>query len=202
MVSFVKAAYKRIMTENIYPDIFEVIKIANDQNCKMRDFCNTTPEPRKTLYGAMFRSLPDKFFPLKMPSGETRLTPYQPSIWLYRGQTVDHGECLPSLHRKKPYELDLFVARIKHIQFESVLLDHPAVIDIIKSSFNVNFKGLAQHYSLKTEKKRNCWTSQVIYWLPPSSPHVPILWKSTNICHKLIHQLELSTKPYNWRYLL
>lgn len=140
-----------MVTDNIYPDIFEVIKIANDQSRKMRDFCDTTPEPRKALYKALLRSSPEKFFPMKMPSGEIRLTPYQPSIWLYRGQTADFGECLPSLHRNEPSELDFLIARIKQIQFESVLLGHPAVIDIIKSGFHVNFKGLAQHYSLKTE---------------------------------------------------
>jgi len=140
-----------MVADNIIPDIFEVIKIINDQNRKMQDFCDTTPEPKEMLYKAIFRSSQGKFFQLKMPSGEVRLTPYQPSIWLYRGQTADYGECLPSLHRNEPSELDFLIARIKQIQFESVLLDHPAVIDIIKSDFHVNFNGLAQHYSLKTE---------------------------------------------------
>ncbi len=140
-----------MVTNNIISDIFEVVKIINDQNGKMQDFCDTTPEPRKMLYKALFRSFPEKFFPLEMPSGEIRLAPYQPSILLYRGQTADYGKCLPSLHRNEPSELDFLIARIKQIQFESVLLDHPAVIDIIKSGLHVNFKGLAQHYSLETE---------------------------------------------------
>ncbi|MFV9646269.1 MAG: FRG domain-containing protein, partial [Desulfobacterales bacterium] len=88
---------------------------------------------------------------MKMPSGEIRLTPYQPNLWLYRGQTCDHGKCLSSLYRNELSETDLLIARIKEIQFETVLLTHPAVIDLIKNDFHINFKGLAQHYSLKTE---------------------------------------------------
>ena len=140
-----------MITDQIFSDIFKLIEIVKDQNRKLRDFCETPPEPRRTLYKALFSTFPDKFFPLTMPSGEIRLTPYQPSIWLYRGQSADYGKCPPSLYRNDPSEIDLLIARIKEIQFESVLGTHPAVIDIIKNGFHVNFKGLAQHYSLKTE---------------------------------------------------
>lgn len=139
------------MGVRLHSDIFEVLRIIEEQNRKMHDFCDTRPEPRKILYNALFINYPGKFFPMKMPSGKIRLTPYQPNLWLYRGQTCDHGKCFSSLYRNELSETDLLIARIKEIQFETVLLTHPAVIDLIKNDFHINFKGLAQHYSLKTE---------------------------------------------------
>jgi hypothetical protein len=59
--------------------------------------------------------------------------------------------CMAEIYRNNPSEIDIFIARLRQIEFELVLREHPAVQDIQKDGIHISFTGLAQHYELATE---------------------------------------------------
>ncbi|MCK4734370.1 MAG: FRG domain-containing protein [Methanophagales archaeon] len=58
---------------------------------------------------------------------------------------------MAKIYRNNPSEIDIFVARLRQIEFELVLREHPAIPDIQKDGIHISFSGLAQHYELATD---------------------------------------------------
>ncbi len=97
------------------------------------------------------------FMAIAINDKECALMPYPEfAAVIYRGQNKYHEPCLSSLYRGLPDEIDLFIERIRAAEFKLLLSEHPAVMDFSNQSlmglrFRINYKGLAQHYRLKTE---------------------------------------------------
>lgn len=70
---------------------------------------------------------------------------------LFRGQTEEINPCLPTLHRKSPNPLQIFIERMRFVEFEKLLDSHPLVRFYKSKGFTLSYEGLAQHYGLKTE---------------------------------------------------
>lgn len=71
--------------------------------------------------------------------------------YLFRGQNKEFDPCLPYLYRNTPNDVQVFIERMKLIQFEHLLGTHPVVTRFFKkNNFLVDSEGLAQHYGLKT----------------------------------------------------
>lgn len=70
---------------------------------------------------------------------------------LYRGQAYEITPCLPTLYRKEPTELQIFLERMRYIEFEYLLNSHLLVQFYKSKGFSPDYEGLAQHYGLKTE---------------------------------------------------
>lgn len=104
------------------------------------------------------------------PGGPYVLRPTAPTrISFYRGQTAFHEPCLPTLYRSKDNgeekdAVDFFIERLRAIEFELLLQDHPFVKEVYDKGVNVNcmgkqktvplkvsYDGLAQHYGLETD---------------------------------------------------
>jgi hypothetical protein len=58
---------------------------------------------------------------------------------------------VPSIYRDNPSSVNLFEARLKQCEFESVIKKHPAVRDISQQGGLISYTGLAQHYRFKTD---------------------------------------------------
>lgn len=139
------------MNTKVYKDVFEVIKAIQHEFEKFDRFLNSIPHVRGELYRDLLFHETEKFVPLTMPDGTTRLVPDNQQLFLYRGQTQYYPQCTPRLYRNNPSEIDIFLARLQTVEFEMVLSHHPAVQELIKDGYHVNFLGLAQHYGIKTE---------------------------------------------------
>lgn len=72
--------------------------------------------------------------------------------YLYRGQNEEVVPCLPTIYRGGPNDAQVFLQRMRLVQFHRLLKSHPVVTRFFeKHHFLVNVEGLAQHYGLKTE---------------------------------------------------
>lgn len=72
--------------------------------------------------------------------------------FLYRGQNKEFIPCVPTIYRDNPNEAQVFLQRMRLVQFHRLLKSHPVVTNFFeKHHFLVNEEGLAQHYGLKTE---------------------------------------------------
>ena len=72
--------------------------------------------------------------------------------FLYRGQNEEVVPCIPTLYRGNPSDAQVFLQRMRLVQFQRLLKSHPVVTRFFKRHhFLVNEEGLAQHYGLKTE---------------------------------------------------
>jgi len=77
--------------------------------------------------------------------------------YFFRGQTKDYNSCIPAIYRaSNNNDIDIFINRLRSIEFEMILKKHPAVIDLNKTKgydcyTKVDFTGLAQHYGLLTD---------------------------------------------------
>lgn len=72
--------------------------------------------------------------------------------YLYRGQNEEFVPCLPTIYRGAPTDVQVFIQRMRLIQFERLLKSHPVVTGFFeRHHFYVDVEGLAQHYGLKTE---------------------------------------------------
>jgi len=75
----------------------------------------------------------------------------QQEVFLFRGQGLEFSPCYPSLYRGNPTEPEIFIERMRLIQFSRLLESHPAIIEFFKKyHFHVDVEGLAQHYGIKT----------------------------------------------------
>ncbi len=71
--------------------------------------------------------------------------------FLFRGQTQEHPLCLPTIYRKNPSELQIFLDRMRLTVFKRMLDTYPIISDFFKRhNFVVDVEGLAQHYGLNT----------------------------------------------------
>ncbi|MST85770.1 FRG domain-containing protein [Hallella mizrahii] len=72
-------------------------------------------------------------------------------FYLYRGQNEEFIPCVPSLYRGKATEPDIFLNRMRLVEFKHLLDSYPIVDGFFKKNhFVVDVEGLAQHYGLKT----------------------------------------------------
>lgn len=70
---------------------------------------------------------------------------------LFRGQAEEINPCLPTLYRKSPTPLQIFIERMRFVEFEKLLDSHPLVKFYKSKGFTLSAEGLTQHYGLKTE---------------------------------------------------
>lgn len=96
-------------------------------------------------------------------SGKIFLVPAQTiyGLQFFRGQAKDYDDCLPTIYRKRerddgsrsyPSRLEIFIDRMRLVEFEFMLKSHTFVKDWFEpNNLNVDFEGLAQHYGLNTE---------------------------------------------------
>ena len=71
--------------------------------------------------------------------------------FLYRGQQKEYNPCLPTLYRNDPTEIQIFIEKLRQIEFKLLLDNHPVVKSFFqKHTFKIDYIGLAQHYGLKT----------------------------------------------------
>ena len=71
--------------------------------------------------------------------------------FLFRGQTKEFIPCFPTIYRGNPSQIDIFINRMRLVQFERLLKTHPVVnVFFNKHHFHVDIEGLAQHYGLRT----------------------------------------------------
>lgn len=72
--------------------------------------------------------------------------------YLFRGQIENFTPCYPSLYRGDPTEIDIFIERLRLMQFIELINTHPVIDHFFKANhFNIDYVGLAQHYGIKTE---------------------------------------------------
>lgn len=71
--------------------------------------------------------------------------------FLFRGQGAFYKNCLPTLLRKEWGPLELFVERMRVVEFELMLRKYPAVQYFSREHLMVDYVGLAQHYGLLTD---------------------------------------------------
>lgn len=70
---------------------------------------------------------------------------------LFRGQGREWIPSYPSLYRGNPSVPEIFIWRLRLIQFKRLLKSHPVVTGFFeKNNFNIDIEGLAQHYGLIT----------------------------------------------------
>lgn len=95
--------------------------------------------------------LPNTFEAIINKNGEKILFPNNKKLpYIYRGQNCDFSPT-PSLYRNFQSSTSIFVERMKQVEFEIMLKEHPIVKEFfIKNKFHVDYIGLAQHYGLKT----------------------------------------------------
>ena len=69
-----------------------------------------------------------------------------------RGQNDEVVPCIPTIYRGNPNDAQIFLQRMRLVQFHYLLRSHPVVTHFFaKHHFLVDEEGLAQHYGLKTE---------------------------------------------------
>ncbi len=99
----------------------------------------------------------DIFEAVGLGNGFCKLMPISKIPYFFRGQTKDYKYCIPAIYRASNNNyIDIFINRLKSIEFEMILKKHPAVIDlnntkILDCRIEVDFTGLAQHYGLLTD---------------------------------------------------
>ncbi len=136
---------------NIYGNILEVLQGIEEEKRNQEHFLNSIPSTRADLYRSVIFPNTRKFIPVEVPDGTIGLPPGNQNLNLFRGQTKDDSPCLAKIYLNNPSEIDIFSARLRQIEFELVLREHPAILDIQKDGIHISFPGLAQHYELATD---------------------------------------------------
>ena len=73
-------------------------------------------------------------------------------LYLFRGQEMFYENCVPTLYRNGDVtSFDLFVNQIRLEEFKLMALQYPLVNFFQRKGYEVDFKGLAQHYGLGTD---------------------------------------------------
>lgn len=104
-----------------------------------------------------FATPQDKFELLDDNDGHFILLPTSDDYaFLFRGQVKYYPTCVPSLYRTKEDgskrdETEIFVDRMRAVEFELLLKQYPAVKYFEEQHFVVDYMGLAQHYGLNTD---------------------------------------------------
>lgn len=134
-----------------YSDIFEVLHRFDKERENREKFLKQIPDVRAQLYrNVVFPEL-DTFIPIEWVDGSIVLTPGNQTAFIYRGQPREYPSCVPSIYRDNSNWVNLFEARLKQCEFETVIKRHPAVRDIWQEGVHISYTGLAQHYRFKTD---------------------------------------------------
>lgn len=70
---------------------------------------------------------------------------------LFRGQSKLYDECLSNLYRGAFDAVKHFIERLRIVDFEFLLKNHPILQEDIQAGLYVHYTGFAQHYEMKTE---------------------------------------------------
>ena len=99
-----------------------------------------------------FNAPEDKFEKLAKEDGGYVLMPVASDYaFLFRGQGRFHYPCLPTLLRTERSPEQLFIERMRIVEFELMLKQYPAVQYFEHERYEVDYVGLAQHYGLNTD---------------------------------------------------
>ncbi len=90
------------------------------------------------------------FESVKTQNGKTILLPYAHDyLRLYREQ-CENWSIQASIYRENATDIDIFINKIKLIEFEKLIEKHPGIVDFKDENIFINPEGLAQHYGIKT----------------------------------------------------
>lgn len=99
-----------------------------------------------------FNAPEDKFEKLSKGDGGYVLMPIaRDYAFLFRGQGRFYNPCLPTLFRVRRDADQLFLERMRIVEFELMLKQYPSVQYFERERFEVDYMGLAQHYGLNTD---------------------------------------------------
>lgn len=89
---------------------------------------------------------------LSEKTGKFRLWPAALDyIFLFRGQQEFHYPCIPTLFRGERSADELFIERLKLVEFELMIEEFPTVKFFRSHNYDIDVLGLAQHYLIDTE---------------------------------------------------
>jgi hypothetical protein len=110
------------------------------------------PYERNDINNSFFNPEENTFEVLLGKDSEKILIPDSTQYpFLYRGQQKDIEPCLPTLFRDSPTDIQIFIERLRQVEFALLVEQHPVVkIFFKKNNFKIDYIGLAQHYGLKT----------------------------------------------------
>lgn len=116
------------------------------------------PFERTDINHASFLPDRDTFEVVDFGSGGLRLFPAEYHYpFFFRGQGQEYYPCMPSIYRRtsdgrSPDDIDVFVDRMKIVEFGHLLDSHPVVNGFFRPhKYHVDYTGLAQHYGLRTD---------------------------------------------------
>ena len=135
----------------MYRNILEILDHFERENRECEKVLKAGPGFRGKFYLSVIFPNTEKFIPITAYDGTTRLMPGNQNLILYRGQTKNYPSCQATIYRQSPNQLDIFIARLRHMEFEIVLREHAAVRNILDDGIHISFIGLAQHYELATD---------------------------------------------------
>ena len=93
-----------------------------------------------------------KFERVRISSGEYLLLPCANDYaYLFRGQGRDYPKNLPTLYRQSKTASELFLQRLKMVEFQIFLQQLPQVQFFELNKYHIDYVGLAQHYGFQTE---------------------------------------------------
>ncbi|MEY8687687.1 FRG domain-containing protein [Bacteroides sp. AN502(2024)] len=72
-------------------------------------------------------------------------------VFLFRGQRKFYPQCYPTLYRGDKTQDEIFLERLKLVEFELLISQYPAVEFFNLHNIEVDYLGLAQHYLIDTE---------------------------------------------------
>lgn len=128
-----------------FGDIFEAIKYL-EKNSELLDLQTSSIYQIKRNY--IFEAVSgDDDKTLILPKNSV-------SLKFYRGEDDNYDlryKCVPGIYRNNPSLIDILVSKLKMIDFELSISDHPRIVDAKSKNLDINFEALAQHYELKTD---------------------------------------------------
>lgn len=142
-----------------------------ENNLKENSICIVPPEQHydspvellkdvqryKNKEGGLYNQHPEfmppdnKFEQVLSPKGIMLLPITSDYNVLYRGQRSYAPLCLPTLYRREYSEKELFIERLRTVEFELMIRNFEITKRFIKQRFIVDYMGLAQHYGLLTD---------------------------------------------------
>ncbi|MCL4482142.1 MAG: FRG domain-containing protein [Bacteroidetes bacterium] len=135
-------------TTKHFKTVSELIKALSESDDNFR-----LPYERTDVNDSFFKPENDTFEVLINKKKEKILIPDSRQYpFLYRGQQTEFIPCLPTIYRGNPSDLQIFIERLRQIEFKKLLDQHPVVKGFFKRhNFRIDSIGLAQHYGLKTD---------------------------------------------------
>lgn len=110
------------------------------------------PDDFDSELGKRFMPPPDKFEKVRRNDKKYILLPTALDYsYVFRGQGEFYPKCLPTIYRKQHTDIELFVERMRCVEFELFLKELPEVKDFERYNFYIDYIGLSQHYGLMTD---------------------------------------------------